>query len=101
MTTPVTEIEVVNNGGDILVLLHELEKAIEEHKTLVVCVASDLFECRNTVHIQNYEFNEHIAYFDMDHMELHLNFDEVKIEHNFNCFSLMKDDGTEVCIEIL
>ena len=66
----------LQKNEELLTLLKEkIEKTIIEEKQVTVIISNSFLECRNTLHISDYEVYESYLYLNEHNFEIHIKFD--------------------------
>lgn len=74
-----------NEGKEVL--KKKIEESIMQQKTIIVSISNPMLECRNTIHVEDYEYYDNNLYLNDGDFELHIELNEnTKIQH---------DDSTE------
>lgn len=78
----------------------KIEAAIINGKSIVISTSNSFMACRNTIQIEDYEFDDDKFYVNCENFELHIKMDdiyEVKYEDLYDeCFTFLHSDNTEI-----
>lgn len=79
-------------------LKEKIETRISEKEPVIIYVHTDMVECRNTILIDDYEFNDDMLYFNNGNYEIHICFDkaEIKYDTSFDESFIFTYDNMEV-----
>lgn len=66
-----------------IVLKQKIEDSIMQHKAVIICISNPRLECRNTIYVEDYEFQENNLYLNDGDFELHIEMnEETEIKHD-------------------
>ena len=71
------------------VLKQKIEDSIMQHKSVIICISNPGLECRNTIYVEDYEFQENNLYLNDGDFDLHIEInEETEIKHD----NLLEDE---------
>lgn len=98
---PETEMKSRLKFGNLVTLFKQkIEDCVMNEKSIIISASSPIMECRNTILIEDYEFDIAKFYLNNGNFELYLKMNEIndiKYDNTYDeCFTFIHNDNTKI-----